>query len=120
MELPSGVTNLRSHPCYVGAHGVPLGHFTGNFDGPGELGETCFGAAFDNAGNLYCANLDRSLTFCPAGDVVHGKILIANMGFVPFGLAIDKTRGFIYVSNGIGNSIGVYSTTGTLLDTIKN
>jgi DNA-binding beta-propeller fold protein YncE len=93
---------------------------TGNIDGPGELGETCFGAAFDNAGNLYCANLDQSLTFYPAGDVVHGKIVVANMGFVPFGLAIDKTRGFIYVSNGIGNSIAVYNTTGTLLDTIKN
>ena len=42
------------------------------------------------------------------------------MRFVPFGLAIDKTRGFVYVSNGIGNSIAVYNTAGTLLDTIKN
>jgi DNA-binding beta-propeller fold protein YncE len=93
---------------------------TGNIDGPGELGETCFGAAFDNGGNLYCANLDRSLTFYPAGDVFHGKTLVANMGFVPFGLAIDMTRGFVYVSNGVGNSIAVYNTTGTLLYTIRN
>jgi hypothetical protein len=66
------------------------------------------------------ARTSTGLTFYPAGDVVHFKILVANMGFVPFGLAIDKTRGFIYVSNGIGNSIAVYNTTGTLLDTIKN
>ncbi len=46
--------------------------------------------------------------------------LTRTMGFVPFGLAIDKTRGFIYVSNGIGNSIAVCNTTGTLLDTFKN
>jgi hypothetical protein len=41
-------------------------------------------------------------------------------GFFPFGMAIDNTRGFIYVSNALGNSISVYNASGQLLTTITN
>jgi DNA-binding beta-propeller fold protein YncE len=95
--------------------------FSPIFPLPTTLAETCFSAAFDSVGNLYCANLDKSLTFYPMGNYfLGGKTLIANMGFVATGLAVDKTLSFIYVANGIGSSIAVYNTNGTPLTTIKN
>lgn len=83
-----------------------------------SLNETCFAPAFDSLGNLYCANQDGSLTFYPLNGRT-AKTVVAKMGFFPFGIAIDNARGFIYVSNAIGNSIAVYNTSGTLLTTIQ-
>ncbi len=83
----------------------------------GLLPETCFAAAFDNLGNLYCGNQDHSLTMYPFGGT--GKTLVTDLGFFPFGLALDQKNGYIYVSDGIGNSIAVYNLSGTLLQTIQ-
>lgn len=83
------------------------------------LPETCFSAAFDSTGNLYCANLDESLTIYPVGPFGNGKTLVANLGFVGFGVALDNTRGFVYISSQSKNSIAVYNTKGTLLKTIN-
>lgn len=82
----------------------------------GFVQDTCFAAAFDSTGNLYCANQDHSLTEYTAGT---RKVLVADMGFFPFGLAVDGKRGLIYVANGQRNSISVYSTSGTAVTTIK-
>lgn len=40
-------------------------------------------------------------------------------GRFPFGIAVDSTLKRIYVSDGIHNRIGVYSTSGTLLHIIN-
>ena len=82
----------------------------------GFVQNTCFAAAFDSTGNLFCANQDHSLPEYTAGT---RKVLVANMGFFPFGLAVDGKRGLIYVANGLGNNISVYSTSGAAVTTIK-
>lgn len=82
----------------------------------GFVQDTCFAAAFDSTGNLFCANQDHCLTEYTAGT---RKVLVADMGFFPFGLAVDGKRGLIYVANAPGNSISVYSTGGTAVTTIK-
>jgi len=75
-----------------------------------------FALAYDNTGNLYSANQDDTLTVMdPAGNTR----LVSNLGFFPTGLALDNTRGLIYVANGLGNEIAVFSTGGTLVTTIK-
>lgn len=81
---------------------------------------SCIAAAFDSAGDLYCANEDSSLTFYPvSGFFSTHTTLVANMpGFS--GMAIDNARGFIYVSNAKQNSIAVYNTRGKLLTTITD
>jgi DNA-binding beta-propeller fold protein YncE len=92
------------------------------FTGPaGSLDAACYAAAFDGVGNLYCANQDGSLEiFYAAGEYGPSKQLVANVGFFPFGIALDKTRGFIYVSSAVNNEIAVYNTSGKLLTTIHN
>lgn len=85
------------------------------------LPETCSAATFDGAGNLYCANQDGSLEiFYAAGLFSQSKKLVANLGFFPWGIALDKGRGFVYVSSANNNEIAVYNTSGTLLTTIHN
>ncbi len=82
----------------------------------GQLPPTCFAPAFDAAGDLYCGNIDNTLT------VVHNTetpTLLAHLPFFPNGIAIDNKCGWIYISNGIGNEIAVYNTTGKLVHTIK-
>lgn len=63
----------------------------------GFVRDTCFAAAFDNTGNLFCAHQDHSLREYTSGA---RKVLVADRGFFPFGLAIDGKRGLIYVANG--------------------
>jgi DNA-binding beta-propeller fold protein YncE len=81
--------------------------------------ETCFGSEFDSAGNLYCANQDESLTVYSTSTNTN-KTLVANIGFFPFGIALDQKRGFVYVSDAIGNAIAIYNTQGDFVGTIKN
>lgn len=92
---------------------------TRQYDGPGELGKTCFGAAFDSAGDVYCANEDGSVTLSLVPGYTTIKTLVANTGFFPYGMALDQKRGLIYISNATGNSIAVYTTSGQLVTTIK-
>ena len=76
--------------------------------------ETGFAVAFDTAGTLYSGNIDDSLTVHRAGIT---KTLV-KLGFFPYGIAVDSTRGRIYVSDGVHNKIAVYNTSGVLLHTI--
>ncbi|MGA3089817.1 MAG: hypothetical protein ABSD75_14465 [Terriglobales bacterium] len=77
---------------------------------------TGFALASAAGGNLYVANGDGSIdiiTTTPAADP------FLKLSFVPSGMAVDKVRGRLYISNSGGNSILVYSTAGTLLHTIQ-
>ncbi len=82
-----------------------------------QLPPTCFAPAFDTAGDLYCGNIDNTLTVVLRNsDTV---TMLAHLPFFPNGIAIDTKRGWIYLSNGTGNEIAVYSINGKLLHTIK-
>lgn len=123
-SIPAGVsiTGLAAHQAFLAVGGnsnsflletSPLIKGSGI---PGILNPTCFAMAYDNAGNLYCGNQDESLTVMDnAGNVK----TLAKMRFFPTGLALDNAHGLVYVSNGTGNSIAVYSTGGSLQTTIK-
>lgn len=82
----------------------------------GIVYESCFAAVFDSAGNLYCGNDDETLSVFELGT---GLKILANIGFFPTGIAIDNTRGLVYLSNGPANEIAVYETSGTYVTTIK-
>ena len=82
----------------------------------GQIPPTCFAMAYNAAGYLYCGNEDRALVGI---DSAYHVTVLAQLGFFPTGLAVDSTRGLIYVANGPSNQIAVYGTTGTLLATIK-
>jgi DNA-binding beta-propeller fold protein YncE len=79
--------------------------------------ETGFVMAYDTAGNLYAGNIDNTLSV--NANSGGGTKKLAHLGFFPFGIAVDSTRGRIYVADGIGNKIAVYNTAGTLLHTIE-
>jgi NHL repeat len=73
----------------------------------------------DSQGNVYSANLDRTVTWnLPIYPGVQGGRLI-QLSFLPSGIAVDASRGRIYISDALGNAIWVYTTTGTFLRTIK-
>lgn len=78
--------------------------------------QTCYAMAWSTTNKLYCGNEDESLVVM---DTAFKITTLAQLGFFPTGLAVDSVRGLIYVANGSGNEIAVYSTTGSLLATIK-
>jgi hypothetical protein len=80
------------------------------------ISPTCFGAAYDSAGLLYCANEDETLT---VGDLNMDATKLANLPFFPLGIAIDNAHGLIYISGGTANKIAVYNMKGVLLTTIE-
>lgn len=82
----------------------------------GTLGKTCFAAAVDPAGNLYCGNNDNTLTVFSLK--TGASSTLAQLSSFPTGIAVDAKRGRIYVALGTQNEIAVYSTSGTLLYTI--
>jgi DNA-binding beta-propeller fold protein YncE len=65
----------------------------------------------DNAGNIYEANA--------AGTVSGPQGTVVTVNFAVEGIAVDKTRGRVYLSNQTGNEVLVYSMQGKLLHTIK-
>jgi len=71
--------------------------------------------ASDQLGNFYVANFDHSVNIVQPT----GQIPFAQLDFRPHGIVIDTVRGRVYFSNFTGNSISVYSTSGTLLHTIQ-
>jgi hypothetical protein len=83
---------------------------------PVLINATCFAAAFDSAGNLYCGNQNGTLTMTPLNE---GTVKLAALGFFPVGMAIDNARGLIYVSGGTANKIAVYNLKGVRLTTIE-
>ena len=73
----------------------------------------------DSQGNVYSANLDRTVSWnLPIYPGVQGGRLI-QLSFQPSGIAVDASRGRIYISDALGNAIWVYTTKGTFLGTIK-
>ncbi len=85
---------------------------------------TGFAIATDAAGTLYIANLDGSVqvstpmqTEMGSGTLSTG--ILVNLPFSPTGIAVDSVRGRVYISNYSGNSISVYSTSGTFLHVIQ-
>jgi DNA-binding beta-propeller fold protein YncE len=76
-----------------------------------------FALAFDNKGNLYASDLNGKVGIdVTSQGYSYGFI---QLPFVPYGIAVDNTRGRVYFSNYNGNSISVYSTAGVLLTTIQ-
>jgi DNA-binding beta-propeller fold protein YncE len=73
--------------------------------------------AFDATGNLYIVNANQTVGFVNFG--AGSEAQFANVGFNAAGIAVDSVRGRVYISNQQGNSIAVYSTSGTLLRTIQ-
>jgi hypothetical protein len=82
-----------------------------------DLAETGFVMAYDTAGNLYSGNIDSTLSISPANTGQTKKL--AQLGFFPSGIAVDSTRGRIYVASLNYNKVAVYNTGGTLLHTIE-
>jgi streptogramin lyase len=80
------------------------------------INATCFAAAFDGAGNLYCGNQNGTLTMTPVNEAT---VKLAALGFFPVGIAIDNAHGLIYISGGTANKIAVYNMKGVLLTTIE-
>jgi serine/threonine-protein kinase len=76
--------------------------------------ETGFAVAFDTASHIYSGNIDNTLSVYSFGVTK----TLAKLGFFPYGIAVDSTRGRIYVSDGVHSKIAVYSTSGVLLHTI--
>lgn len=78
--------------------------------------DTGIALAIDAKGNIYMGNLDGSVWInSPLGS----EYEFLQLSFVPSGIAIDNIRGRVYISNYNGNSISVYSTSGTLLKVIE-
>lgn len=74
------------------------------------------GMGADNAGNAYLGTLDGALYIAhPNGT---NKVLVANLGFVPYGVAVDNARKRVYLANQYSAQIVVYSTAGVYLHTI--
>jgi DNA-binding beta-propeller fold protein YncE len=93
---------------------IPEFLLTGLFDADSPPG--CFAVAYSAAGELYCGTLNNTVSVRLASG---GFQELINLPFFPYGIAVDSTRGLIYVSDGVGNRILVYSTSGTLLHTIQ-
>lgn len=82
-----------------------------------DLAETGFVMAYDTTGNLYSGNIDSTLSISPA-NTGQTKTL-AELGFFSSGIAVDSTRGRIYVASQNYNKVAVYNTSGTPLHTIE-
>ncbi|MGA7288176.1 MAG: hypothetical protein WBX02_08785 [Terriglobales bacterium] len=69
-------------------------------------------------GTIYFATTSNTINY--AIPAAYGEaFLFLELSFSPTGIAVDSVRGRIYVANGSGDSISVYSTDGKLLHTIK-
>jgi DNA-binding beta-propeller fold protein YncE len=74
-----------------------------------------FALATDNTGRTYTGGLNNTVTVLTDGNEQE----LLQLSFTPAGIAIDNTRGRLYISNQNGNSISVYSTAGAFLKTIE-
>jgi DNA-binding beta-propeller fold protein YncE len=74
-----------------------------------------FALATDNTGKTYAGSLDNTVNVLTNGN----EQQLLQLSFTPTGIAVDNTRGRLYISNENGNSISVYSTAGVLLKTIE-
>jgi len=86
-----------------------------NQAGAGVLASPCFSLAFDSAFNLYCGNIDSTLSVFSKS----GLKTLAKLPFFPAGLAVDSARGRIYIAGGTANEIAVYSLSGKQIHKIQ-
>lgn len=68
------------------------------------------------AGNVYVGNSNGIVDLALADGQSRTFVVLP---FAPTGIAVDSVRGRVYISNGLGNAISVYSTAGVLLHTIE-
>lgn len=79
--------------------------------------KTTLALAGGTKGVVYMAATDGTISvYTPA---TNATTQFLNLGAVPAGIAVDKARGRVYISNGAANTISVYSTAGVLLHTIQ-
>jgi hypothetical protein len=118
------VAGLAAHNMWMAFGGNQLLFFeeistvlTGITVAYGEFGYSAYSVAYDAAGNLYWGSIQDALNVTTPG--IGTKQLVA-LGYFPWGIAVDSTRGRVYVSDGSHNQINVYNaTTGALLHTIQ-
>ncbi|MFZ1005446.1 MAG: hypothetical protein WAN65_01330 [Candidatus Sulfotelmatobacter sp.] len=67
-------------------------------------------------GDVYIGNNDGSVNIFTPSLVTS---FFTQLNYIPFGIAIDKARGRIYISDDVNNTIEVYSTSGALLSVIQ-
>jgi DNA-binding beta-propeller fold protein YncE len=90
---------------------------TSNAQNGGSYGNmTGVAIGSDNKGNFYVGNADGSVDIAFANGTASTFLFLS---FAPTGISVDNVRGRIYISNGPGNSISVYSTAGALLKVIQ-
>jgi len=87
-----------------------------NVYGGGDADEA-LAMAYDKAGNLYVGNASGELELCKNGTFAVSTL--AQTGSSINGVAVDSTRGRIYLSNESANEIAVYNTAGQLIKVIK-
>ncbi len=98
---------------YLGPEALPAGAIQSPAAFPTLTG---FALASAAGGNLYVGNGDGSVDVITTTPAVEPFL---KLSFVPTGMAVDNMRDRLYISNGAGNSISVYSTAGKLLHTIE-
>jgi DNA-binding beta-propeller fold protein YncE len=73
--------------------------------------------AIDSQDNIYMGLLNNTVV---VGNIASYQFkTFATLPFTAAGIAVDNTRGRVYISNQNGNEILVYSTAGSLVHTIK-
>ncbi len=102
----TGVSQYAATPALI----------SGALSGGSYGNDTGFVLATDAAGDVYMGNLDGSVNLATTH---YTESAFVHLSFVPYGIAVDSTRGRVYMSNYNGNSILVYSTAGALLKTIE-
>jgi DNA-binding beta-propeller fold protein YncE len=95
------------------ASGSPEG-LQATTEAPSE--DTPLAMATDASGDFYIGNQSGLVNFQKTNAP---QSTFAELKFTPAGIAVDNVRGRVYISNFGGNSIAVYSTSGTLLKTIQ-
>jgi sugar lactone lactonase YvrE len=89
-----------------------------SYPSPGDLSVDAM--AFDATGNYYVFNQDAGGTLIYVNPYTHSTALVqSGFALTITGIAVDSTRGRIYLSDYGKNVIYVYSTKGKLLKTIK-
>jgi DNA-binding beta-propeller fold protein YncE len=97
----------------------------GQLGGSMQVGQsTGFAIACDASGKFYIANLDGSVQTSVPSQSIYGNGSLTTsaflqLSFAPSGIAVDSVHGRVYFSNYDGNSISVYSTSGTFLHLIQ-
>ncbi|MFZ0478548.1 MAG: hypothetical protein WAL71_05315 [Terriglobales bacterium] len=89
-----------------------------SYSSPGDL--TVDAMAFDASGNYYVFNQDSGGTLLYVNPYTNSTtVVLSGFALGIGGIAVDSTRGRIYLSDSGNNMIYVYSTKGKLLKTIK-